>query len=57
IQQRRGQIDQAVRSVSTVMRAAIKSQRAPLCPSAPWLMHSCASTDTETPSSSSPQSQ
>lgn len=57
MQRRRGRIIQAVRSVSTVMRAEIKSRQARLCPSAPWLTLSCASTDTETPSSSSPQSQ
>ncbi len=55
-QRRRGRLIQAVRSVSTVMRAEIKSRQARLCPSAPWLTLSCASTDTETPSSSSPQS-
>ncbi len=56
MQRRRGRLIQAVRSVSTVMRAEIKSRQARLCPSAPWLTLSCASTDTETPSSSSPQS-
>ncbi len=56
MQRRRGRLIQAGRYVSTVMRAEIKSRQARLCPSAPWLTLSCASTDTETPSSSSPQS-